>query len=60
MNKLLESVLQQAMRTNPKSMQMLAELNRSGMTPQEFFYAKAKEMNVDPQSILDKIPPEFR
>lgn len=39
---------------------VLQEVKQSGMTAQELFLTKARNMGIDPNSILSKIPPQFR
>ena len=46
MNKLLENVMLNAVKNNPNAMQILKEVEDSGLSPQEFFYKKAKEMGI--------------
>lgn len=38
--------------TKPTIGQIIEEVNKSGMTAQELFYKKAKEMGVDPSKVL--------
>lgn len=41
--------------SDPQVAEMVKIVNQSGMTAQELFYQKAKEMGVDPNSILSQI-----
>lgn len=40
---------------NPKLQQVMKLVEESGGDPKATFYAKCKEMNVDPESILSKL-----
>jgi len=55
MNKLLENVMLSAVKNNPNAMNILSELEKSGMSAQDFFYKKAKEMGIDPETILNQL-----
>lgn len=40
---------------NPRIQQIMNLIKQSGMSPKDLFYAKAKEMGVDPNSILNQL-----
>lgn len=40
------------LKNNPQVAQIIKDIKASGMTAEEYFYAKAKEMNVNPDDIL--------
>lgn len=40
------------LKNNPQVAQIVKDIKASGMTAEEYFYSKAKEMNVDPETIL--------
>lgn len=42
-------------KTNPQVTQIMKEVKESGKTPEEYFYEKAKQKGVDPESILSKL-----
>ncbi len=58
MNNLFQSLQNQQMNNvlnNPQLNQVLKLIKQSGKSPKELFYDKAKEMGVDPDSILNKL-----
>ncbi len=46
------NILMQMLRNNPQFKNVLNEIEKSGKTPKDLFYEKAKEMGVDPNEIL--------
>lgn len=55
MNQLLQQLLWQSMERDPRVAQIEKEVKESGMTAEEYFYKKAKEMGVNPESILARL-----
>jgi len=56
-NKLYEQLQNQPKQCeiNPQLQQVIKIIRQSGMTPKDLFYSKAKEMGIDPESILSKL-----
>jgi len=48
-------IIERLIDNNPQAREMFNEFRNSGMTAQDFFYKKAKEMGADVQSILSKL-----
>lgn len=55
MNKLLENVMIQAINNNPQVLEMIADMNKRGLTPEEYFYEQAKKRGIDPNTILNQL-----
>ena len=48
-------IIERLIGNNPQAKEMFNELKNSGMTAQDFFYKKAKEMGADVQGILSML-----
>ena len=42
-------------KSNPEVMKIVKEIKESGMSAKDYFYKKAEEQGVDPDSILGKL-----
>jgi len=41
--------------TNPQLVNVIKEIKSSGLTAQDLFYLKVKQMGIDPNTILNKL-----
>jgi len=55
MNNFMQQLMWQSMAKDPRVKQILQDIKDSGMTAEEYFYKKANEQGVDPQSIISKL-----
>lgn len=50
-----QGAIEQMMMNNPQMKQVMGMIKESGGDPMKLFQAKAKEMGVDPEEILDML-----
>ena len=53
-NQLNQQLQNNLMQSNPQLQSIMKMIKESGMTPKELFFQKAREMGVDPNTILSQ------
>lgn len=54
-NQLNQQLQNNLMQSNPQLQSIIKMIKESGMTPKELFFQKAREMGVDPNTILSQL-----
>lgn len=54
-NQLNQQLQNNLMQSNPQLQSIMKMIKESGMTPKELFFQKAREMGVDPNTILSQL-----
>lgn len=54
-NQLNQQLQNNLMQSNPQLQSIMKMIKESGVTPKELFFQKAREMGVDPNTILSQL-----